>query len=104
MIKSVQSSRPSGQQPRTPDVDGWRNADAGACQHWRPGCSAPTDAAVRGRSVSGAKLTALAALPRRSARLEFDLVEVHTLSHGAVCVFVWAEIKEARAICCDPRL
>jgi len=19
--------------------DGWRNADAGACQHWRPGCS-----------------------------------------------------------------
>ena len=67
----------------------------------------PTDAAVRGRSVSGAKLTALAALPRRSARLEFDLVdlvEVHTLSHGAVCVFVWAEIKEARAICCDPRL
>ena len=21
--------------------DGWRNADAGACQHWRPGCSAP---------------------------------------------------------------
>ena len=23
--------------------DGWRNADAAACQHWRPGCSAPTD-------------------------------------------------------------
>ena len=22
--------------------DGWRNADGAACQHWRPGCSAPT--------------------------------------------------------------
>ena len=47
---------------------------------------------MRGRSVSGAKLTALAALPSRSARLEFDLVdlvEVHTLSHGQyVCVCV----------------
>ena len=30
--------------------DGWRNADAAACQHWRPGCSAPTDTVVRGRS------------------------------------------------------
>jgi len=29
---------------------GWRNADAGACQHRRPGCSAPTDTVVRGRS------------------------------------------------------
>jgi len=29
---------------------GWRNADAGACKHRRPGCSAPTDTVVRGRS------------------------------------------------------
>ena len=27
--------------------DDWRNADAAACQHWRPGCSAPTDTVVR---------------------------------------------------------
>jgi len=33
--------------------DGWRNADAAACQHWRPGCSAPTDTVVRGRSDTG---------------------------------------------------
>ena len=51
-----------GPQLRTPDgrkcwagnvVDGWRNADAAACQHWRPGCSAPTDTMVRGRSDTG---------------------------------------------------
>ena len=30
--------------------DGWRNADAAACEHWRPGRSAPTDTVVRGRS------------------------------------------------------
>jgi len=60
------SSRPSGQQLRTPDGrkcwagnvvrqvgDGWRNADAGACQHWRPGCSDPTDTVVRGCSDTG---------------------------------------------------
>jgi len=53
-------------QPRTPDGrkccagnavlqvgDGWRNADAAVCQHWRPGCSAPTDTVVRGRSDTG---------------------------------------------------
>ena len=33
--------------------DGWRNADAGVCQHWRPGCSAPTDTVVRDRSDTG---------------------------------------------------
>jgi len=33
--------------------DGWRNADAAACQHWRPGCSAPTDTVVCGRSDTG---------------------------------------------------
>ena len=32
---------------------GWRNADAAACQHWRPGCSAPADTVVRGRSDTG---------------------------------------------------
>ena len=31
---------------------GWRNADAAACQHWRPGCSAPTDTVVHGLSLS----------------------------------------------------
>ena len=30
--------------------DGWRNADAAACEHWRLGRSAPTDTVVRGRS------------------------------------------------------
>ena len=30
--------------------DGWRNADAAACEHWRPGRSATTDTVVRGRS------------------------------------------------------
>ena len=55
-----------GPAPRTPDglkywagnavqqVDsGWQNVDATACQHWRPGCSAPTDTVVRGRSDTG---------------------------------------------------
>jgi len=23
--------------------DGWQNTDAATCQHWRPGCSAPTE-------------------------------------------------------------
>ena len=61
-----ESSRPSGQLLRTPngrncwagnavrqEHDGWWNADAGVCQHWRPGCSAPTDTVVRGRSDTG---------------------------------------------------
>ena len=26
--------------------DGWRNADAAACQYWRSRCSAPTDTVV----------------------------------------------------------
>ena len=33
--------------------DGWQNADAAACQHWRPGCSIPTDTMVRCRSEAG---------------------------------------------------
>ena len=60
------SSRLSGQQLRTPDGrkcwagnavrqvdDGWRNADAAACQHWRPGCSAPTDTVLGATSSEG---------------------------------------------------
>jgi len=34
----VLSSKPSRQVD-----DCWRNADAAGCQHWRLGCSAPTD-------------------------------------------------------------
>jgi len=33
--------------------DGWWNTDAAMCQHWRPGCSAPTDMVVRGHSDTG---------------------------------------------------
>ena len=33
--------------------DGWQNADAAECQHWRPGCSAPTDMVVRGHLDTG---------------------------------------------------
>jgi len=33
--------------------DGWWNADAVTCEHWRQGCSAPTDTVVRGRSNTG---------------------------------------------------
>jgi len=80
------SSRPSGQQLKTPEAvnvepetryrqvgDGWRNADAGACQHWRPGCSAPTDTVVRGRLDTG-ELSLLASILLRSSTVETDVV------------------------------
>ena len=59
-------SGPSGQQLRKPDChkhragnavqqvgDGWRNADAVACQHSRPGCGALTGTVVSGHSDTG---------------------------------------------------
>jgi len=64
--KIWESSRPLGQQLRMLDGckcwagnavrqvgDGWWNADAAACQHWRPGCSAPTDTVVLMHSHTG---------------------------------------------------
>ena len=62
-INQGESSRLWGRQLKRPDgrkcwagnevlqiVDGWRNADAAECQHWRPGRSSATGTVVRGRS------------------------------------------------------
>jgi len=49
--------------------DGWRDADAAACQHWRPGCSAPTDTVVRSRSDTGERHQTKFSFAYQSARL-----------------------------------
>ena len=60
--------------------DGWRKADAGECQHCRPGCSAPTDTVVRARSDTGE--LALQAWPK-------SLWKSSITSTSSVSSYVW---------------
>ena len=64
--------------------DGWRKADAGECQHCRPGCSAPADTVVRASSDTGE--LALQAWPK-------SLWKSSITSTSSVSSYVWAYRK-----------